>query len=855
MKYWNNKKESEEREMIKGFKKVTSYVLATCMLASGILVNIPTMKVLGAPAPPTEPETETIGDFTYVYGNGFPLLIEEDTNGKTVVYWDKDGDGVYDDGDDTKIAEVNDAIRTFVVGGGKDITVESAKITMKSGYIGYIYGGGFASQGGEADANVTEDVNIKITGGTVNDITGGGKCNFTANRASVGGTINIDIENELDMYTLIGGTNGCGDITYNTEKNNSTVHDINITIKNVSEGTLKTIYGSGRYCNQEGNTSILIENSTLNYGDSSYGTIYGGIEAPYGTDWTTGERPKKVGDVTITLDNVTFKGRTEVGHTIYGGGYGSGIDGNVTINVNDSTNIENIYGGGKAEENRNGIITKDVEINISGDSYINHSVSAGGSVSGVGQSAYVEGEATIDISGTTTIGFTIGMGLYNEGDVSVKKGEKIYVSDAPHISIFVDNFVDNKVIVKGELTEDLAEINLLTMIEETGTVVVEFEKGITVNEDVFFCNMKIAPYGENNIIVDIREFELSALVMGVMGVALTTDEVLGSLKIEKDSFTGITVGDDITSWFSDAASLGITVKVKSVKSNEIGFTFNGTPNKAITKNIIVTVPKTKLLSAIEKQSDLTRQGLWYIMTPANYDATHTLTNIKATNGTAGVGKVSIGNAYITTLTANTGYKLPNKIVIKLGGEIMDESMYTYDKTTGKVTIPGNITIYSANIEIIASGEVSNDGDDKKGEGDKGDDDKGNGEEDKSTLGDTKKEVKKDEKSPEMSFNNKLEELENLLFTEEEKEQIKNGAEAKIYLEIKDVSDTVSEEDKLIIKENIEDFIIGEYIDISLFKKIGDIEAKKISNPNGLISITIIIPESLKPTDSSKTRNY
>ncbi len=1163
--------------MDKKIKKIISYVLITCMLASGILVNIPSLITLGAG--PSAPTVDTI--YKYVFGNGFPLLIVGDSTTNTTIYHDVNGNGVYDTGTDTVVAPAGDLSSYWIFGGGKDITVASTKITMTGGQVGYIYGGGLASQGGAADANVTGNIDINITGGTTRySLIGGGRCNYTGKKADVGGTININIKNKMNCANLIGGSEGYVGDDYNPTRVTSTVHNINISISDVDNGRLYFMLGSGKHCNQIGNTTISIKDSSLSNDDIRNG-IYGGIESP-NSNWTKEQQPKKVGDVLITLDNVTFGNENK--YEIFGGGYYSGITGKVTINIKDTTGISYVNGGGYAAGNVNGNISGDVSINVSGDSSINNQVYAGGKIGSGGESAYVGGKATIDISGTTSVSGVFGKGNssgYEAIDTSVKGGAKVYVSGEPSVSSYygidLSTFVDNKVIVNGELTGSTAKIGLKNPSSNvSGTVVATVNQGFTVNTSVF-NGYSVAAKG-NDIVIDSRSLWLSAAVTGVNGVSLDT-EMLGSyLSLTGDSFTGISVGDDVTSWFSDAASLGITVKVKEVTSSRIDLIYTGKPNKVKEKTFItITVPATKFTSGLGKKYVSTGGAYWTIINPGNYNSTHTLTNITAASGTEGTGKVSAGTAYKTTLTPATGFALPKEIEVTIGGNTLYPSQFTYDRTTGEVIIPGNITAYGESIEIkaiaikegVADYYLYFDADDKKlydevgneykeqldkwsvdvdgnlvlngfefittsymgislssdtklilakdsintikciGQVycsvisiDQGDSDKftiegagvlnieltgngssgiysgvdtyikdatirinhkadssivaelygiyirenlyiinsdvtvnfensavefgfmvngninvddsevdillspssngmamismygninlesnmklvtpknasigninlgyynlvgivnsdetiadnvkltsktakyfvsqnlmnitatkdsmgtrkatagndytttltaakgyklpssitvkvgettlntndytydqptgkikilaakvtgavtivasgeaiknDNGDEDKSTLGDVKKEVNKDEKAPEMSLNNGLEELEELIFTKEEKEQIKNGADAKIYLEIKDVSDTVSEEDKLIIKENIEDFIIGEYIDISLFKKIGEGEAIKISNPNGLISITIIIPESLKPTDSTKTRNY
>ena len=120
-------------------------------------------------------------------------------------------------------------------------------------------------------------------------------------------------------------------------------------------------------------------------------------------------------------------------------------------------------------------------------------------------------------------------------------------------------------------------------------------------------------------------------------------------------------------------------------------------------------------------------------------------------------------------------------------------------------------------------------------------------EDDSDDGEGKFEVIQGEGAPEMSITNAdLEALAEALLTDEEKALIEaEGVDYKIYLEvetIENVSDADKEAVNSYIKENLK---LGAYIDISLYTKVGNNSATKITNPGELIEITIVIPEELR----------
>lgn len=93
-------------------------------------------------------------------------------------------------------------------------------------------------------------------------------------------------------------------------------------------------------------------------------------------------------------------------------------------------------------------------------------------------------------------------------------------------------------------------------------------------------------------------------------------------------------------------------------------------------------------------------------------------------------------------------------------------------------------------------------------------------------------------------------------TEEELAQINSGKNMKIFLVVKDATASVSANDKAKAEAKLaKDQKIGMYLDISLFKQIENQEAVKISNTNGMITVTFKVPENLLNKDGKVTRTY
>ena len=112
-----------------------------------------------------------------------------------------------------------------------------------------------------------------------------------------------------------------------------------------------------------------------------------------------------------------------------------------------------------------------------------------------------------------------------------------------------------------------------------------------------------------------------------------------------------------------------------------------------------------------------------------------------------------------------------------------------------------------------------------------------------------------------------------LLTKEEIKEMEDGATVKVYLEIVDINDTVEEEQKVLVENQVSK-VVDEYVasagltsteevttkvtylDLSLFKQVGDKNAKKMDNTGKeAIAITIVIPDDMKSDNTNKTGEY
>ena len=66
----------------------------------------------------------------------------------------------------------------------------------------------------------------------------------------------------------------------------------------------------------------------------------------------------------------------------------------------------------------------------------------------------------------------------------------------------------------------------------------------------------------------------------------------------------------------------------------------------------------------------------------------------------------------------------------------------------------------------------------------------------------------------------------------------------VWLDIQDMSASVPQADKTLIQNTSGDYTVGLYLDIKLFKKVGGNAATKVTETNGKVKASILIPESL-----------
>ena len=115
------------------------------------------------------------------------------------------------------------------------------------------------------------------------------------------------------------------------------------------------------------------------------------------------------------------------------------------------------------------------------------------------------------------------------------------------------------------------------------------------------------------------------------------------------------------------------------------------------------------------------------------------------------------------------------------------------------------------------------------------------------IGKIQAEVQAPANFPKPTISTPKEEIISIVLTQEEQEKVKEGMNIKIILKVEDASHSAPAEDKAKIEtavEGLEDYKLGQYLDVTLLKKIGD-EQKAVTSTSKPITVTFEIPENLR----------
>ncbi len=98
-------------------------------------------------------------------------------------------------------------------------------------------------------------------------------------------------------------------------------------------------------------------------------------------------------------------------------------------------------------------------------------------------------------------------------------------------------------------------------------------------------------------------------------------------------------------------------------------------------------------------------------------------------------------------------------------------------------------------------------------------------------------------------------LEKLGLSDTEATRIENGENIQVWIEAEDISETVEESDKQLIESKKGNAVVAMYLNIELYKKIGNDTPSNVTQTKGAITFTIKVPDAFVNTNGTVTRIY
>ena len=278
-----------------------------------------------------------------------------------------------------------------VYGGGNAADVNGTDVNIDGGTItGMVFGGGHGDKNADpqTEANVNGDVNVDITGGTINKVFGGSN-----SMGNITGSIALNIEKadghcDMRIAEVYGGGNeadgnagsltiGCtGALVEGDEGHLAHPENIGKTLEGIG-----AVYGGA-------NNANIGNDVTLNINSGMVAKVFGGNN----TGGTVN------GNVTVNVNKSANTCGWYVGK-VHGGGYGkeTNVAENVTVNIENGTIYGDVYGGsalGKVNTNTENTTTVNLKGGIiKGDAY-------GGGLGDSTTEADVNGNVTVTLNGT-----------------------------------------------------------------------------------------------------------------------------------------------------------------------------------------------------------------------------------------------------------------------------------------------------------------------------------------------------------------------------------------------------------------------------------------------------------------------
>lgn len=114
-----------------------------------------------------------------------------------------------------------------------------------------------------------------------------------------------------------------------------------------------------------------------------------------------------------------------------------------------------------------------------------------------------------------------------------------------------------------------------------------------------------------------------------------------------------------------------------------------------------------------------------------------------------------------------------------------------------------------------------------------------------SSGTVKKSVKVVEGAPNTALTTSTNDLKTSVLSNGEQQAVEDGSNANIELRIKNIDSSVSQTDKELVIASLGGYYVGEYLDITLWKKVGNSSESKVTSISNPISVTVSVPSSLR----------
>ena len=123
------------------------------------------------------------------------------------------------------------------------------------------------------------------------------------------------------------------------------------------------------------------------------------------------------------------------------------------------------------------------------------------------------------------------------------------------------------------------------------------------------------------------------------------------------------------------------------------------------------------------------------------------------------------------------------------------------------------------------------------------------------LGTLTRKVQLVDGAPSTTFTSTISELKTGVLDASERAVMREGSDANVKLRVQNIDGSVSQADKELVIAALGDYTVAQYLDITLWKTVGNGEEKQVRSTNNPISVTISIPNSFRSPKSGKVRQF